>query len=236
MEATSRGPEYLGALFKLDHLATRMRRNAESLLVMSGAEQPRQWHESIAMLDVVRAATAEIADFARVGYSASRARSRSPGNAVADVAHLLAELLENATVFSPPGHPGRRHRHAGRAALRDLDHRRGHRHGRRPPRRGERAAEAAAGVGLALSRTLGLHVVGNLATRYGITVQLRRSATGGITAVVALPAKVLARLARPEDMADAHDRYAPKGRSWPSRSTTTVRPSPRRSSTVRSRP
>ena len=68
MEARAEDSEYLGSLFELDHLATRMRRNAESLLVMSGAEQPRQWHESIPMLDVVRAATAEITDFARVGY------------------------------------------------------------------------------------------------------------------------------------------------------------------------
>ena len=105
MEARAEDSDYLGSLFELDHLATRMRRNAESLLVMSGAEQPRQWHESIPMLDVVRAATAEITDFARVGYYGFEGEVAIAGNAVADVTHLLAELFENATVFSPPGTP-----------------------------------------------------------------------------------------------------------------------------------
>ena len=125
--------------------------------------------------------------------------------------HLLAELLENATVFSPPGTPvvvtGMRAERRYVISITDegigmADDRLAAANAllKRPP-----------ATGLALSRTLGLHVVGNLATRYGITAQLRRSATGGITAVVALPAKVLARLARPEDMADERDRYAPEG-------------------------
>jgi signal transduction histidine kinase len=196
MEARAEDSDYLGALFELDHLATRMRRNAESLLVMSGAEQPRQWHESIPMLDVVRAATAEITDFARVGYYGFEGEVAIAGNAVADVTHLLAELFENATVFSPPGTPvvvtGMRAERRYVISIADEG----------IGMTDERLAAANAllmkppATGLALSRTLGLHVVANLATRYGITVQLRRSATGGITAIVALPAKVLARLPR----------------------------------------
>jgi signal transduction histidine kinase len=212
MEAHAEDSEYLGSLFELDHLATRMRRNAESLLVMSGAEQPRQWHESIPMLDVVRAATAEITDFARVGYYGFEGEVAVAGNAVADVTHLLAELLENATVFSPPGTPvvvtGMRAERRYVISITDEG----------IGMTDERLAAANAllarppATGLALSRTLGLHVVGNLAARYGIAVQLRRAATGGITAVVALPAKVLARLPRPgegpEEAEPAH-REAP---------------------------
>ena len=211
MEAHAEDAEYLGSLFELDHLATRMRRNAESLLVMSGAEQPRQWHESIPMLDVVRAATAEITDFARVGYYGFEGEVAVAGNAVADVTHLLAELLENATVFSPPGTPvvvtGMRAERRYVISITDEG----------IGMADERLAAANAllarppATGLALSRTLGLHVVGNLATRYGITVQLRRAATGGITAVVALPAKVLARLPRPDGPVDARDPEVDEG-------------------------
>jgi HAMP domain-containing protein len=198
LEATAEDPDQLSSLFELDHLATRMRRNAESLLVLSGAGQSRQWSESIPILDVVRAASGEIADFARVAFVGFEGDVAIAGNAVADVTHILAELLENATSFSPPGSPvvvagmlaERRFvvsitdegigmddaRLAGANALLQSP----------PP------------PGLSLSRTLGLHVVAHLARRYGIRVQLRRAATGGISAILALPATVLARVAEPE--------------------------------------
>ena len=191
MEATVEDPDELGSLFELDHLATRMRRNAESLLVMSGAEQPRQWGSAVPVIDVVRASAAEIADFARVTYFGFDGDIAVVGNAVADVTHLLAELLENATGFSPPQSPVVV---AGRAADRRflititdegiaMDE--------------ARLADANAllarppAPGLALSRTLGLHVVAHLAARYGIHVQLRRASTG-LAAIVALPATLLA--------------------------------------------
>src|SRR4029079_14466247 len=88
-------PGALDALFKLDHMATRMRRNAESLLVLSGAEQPRQWQEPIALGDFVRAAAAEIAAFPRVELLGIDQSLAVTGRCVADLAHLLAELLEN---------------------------------------------------------------------------------------------------------------------------------------------
>jgi signal transduction histidine kinase len=183
----------LASLFELDHLATRMRRNAESLLVLSGAEQPRQWGSAIPIIDVVRAAAAEIADFARVTYFGFEDDIAVAGNAVGDLTHLIAELLENAAAFSPPTTPvvvaGRRverrfvitvtdegigmeeeHVAAANALL------------ARPP-----------APGLALSRTLGLYVVAHLSARYGIHVQLRRAPGTGVTAVIALPATVLAR-------------------------------------------
>jgi len=203
MEARVEDPDELSSLFELDHLATRMRRNAESLLVLSGAEQPRQWGTAVPVLDVARGAAAEIADFARVTYFGFDDDVAIAGNAVADVSHLLAELLENATAFSPPNTPvvvaGRRveHRYVititdegigiddeRLAALNNLL--------TRPP-----------ATGLALSRTLGLVVVAHLAARYGIVVQLRRAPGTGITAVVGLPTTVLARVDAPRSGGDA---------------------------------
>ncbi len=191
LERNEHDPAALDALFKLDHMATRMRRNAESLLVLSGAEQPRQWQQPIALLDVVRAAAAEIADFPRVELVGIDDDARSPGRAVSDVAHLVAELLENATSFSPPdtavvvsgavtatgfvlavsdqgiGMPVDRIAEANQLLA-------------KPPI-----------VGLALTRALGLHVVGSLAARHGITVELRAGAPLGTVALVGLPTSVL---------------------------------------------
>ena len=183
----------LASLFELDHLATRMRRNAESLLVLSGAEQPRQWGSAIPVIDVVRAAAAEIADFARVTYFGFEDDIAVAGNAVGDVTHLIAELLENAAAFSPPMTPvvvaGRRADR--RFVITVTDEGIGMEE--------ERVAAANAllarppALGLALSRTLGLYVVAHLSARYGIHVQLRRAPGAGVTAVIALPATVLAR-------------------------------------------
>jgi HAMP domain-containing protein/anti-sigma regulatory factor (Ser/Thr protein kinase) len=194
LEARAEDPDQLASLFELDHLATRMRRNAESLLVLSGAGQARQWTEAIPIIDVVRAASGEIADFARVSFVGFDGDIAVGGNAVADVTHILAELLENATTFSPPGTPvvvaGMLAERRFVVSITDegigMDD--------------QRLAVANALLqsppppGLSLSRTLGLHVVAHLASRYGVRVQLRRSATNGVTAIVALPATVLTRI------------------------------------------
>ena len=191
LERNEHDPAALDSLFKLDHMATRMRRNAESLLVLSGAEQPRQWQQPIALIDVVRAAAAEIADFPRVELVGIDDGLAVSGRAVSDVAHLLAELLENATSFSPPDTPvvvsGAVSATGFVLAVSDQGI------GITP----ERIAEANVllahppVVGLALSRALGLHVVGSLAQRHGISVELRPGAPGGIVALVALPTAIL---------------------------------------------
>jgi signal transduction histidine kinase len=197
LERDTGDPDELATLFELDHLSTRMRRNAESLLVLSGSEQPRQWRTAIPIIDVVRAAAAEIADFARVRYAGFQGDLAVGGHAVSDVTHLLAELLENATAFSPPATPV-----LVSAAPSD------HRYVITVTDEGigvddERLARLNAllsrppAPGLALSRTLGLHVVAYLAARHGIYVQLRRAPTVGIVAVVALPASILARASAP---------------------------------------
>lgn len=193
LEREAADPDDLSALFELDHLSTRMRRNAESLLVLAGAEQPRQWRTAIPIIDVVRAAGAEIADFARVSYIGFLGDLAVAGNAVADVTHLLAELLENATAFSPPatpvvvsGAPSER-----RYVITITDEGLGI-DDERLARINALLARPPA-PGLALSRTLGLHVVAHLAARHGIYVQLRKATPVGVTALVALPSTILAR-------------------------------------------
>ena len=103
LERNEHDPAALDALFKLDHMATRMRRNAESLLVLSGAEQPRQWQQPIALARRrARRGGRDRRLPARRARRHRRRRSRCPAARSSDVAHLLAELLENATSFSPP--------------------------------------------------------------------------------------------------------------------------------------
>ncbi len=192
LERDAGDPDDLATLFELDHLSTRMRRNAESLLVLSGSPQPRQWRTAIPVIDVVRAAAAEIADFARVANSGLRPDLAVAGHAVADVTHLLAELLENATAFSPPTTPvvvtGGPSEHRYVLTVTDqgigVDD-------ERLARLNDLLARPPA-PGLALSRTLGLHVVAYLAARHSIYVQLRRNEPVGVVAVVALPPAILA--------------------------------------------
>ncbi|HEY7105515.1 MAG TPA: nitrate- and nitrite sensing domain-containing protein [Acidimicrobiia bacterium] len=191
LERNEHDPAQLDALFKLDHMATRMRRNAESLLVLSGAEQPRQWQQPITLLDVVRSASAEIADFPRVDLVGVDDELSVSGRAVADLAHLLAELLENATSFSPPDSAvvvsGATTSTGFVLAISDQGI-------GMPPDKLAEANKLLAKppvVGLALSRALGLHVVGSLAQRHGITVELRPGAPVGLVALVTLPSVIL---------------------------------------------
>ena len=104
LEQRERQPEVLDELFQLDHLATRIRRNAESLLVLSGDEPSRLWGQPVPLPEVVRAAAAEVEDYRRVDVQVND-HLEVAGRAVADLAHLLAELIENATTFSPPSKP-----------------------------------------------------------------------------------------------------------------------------------
>src|SRR6202034_4209066 len=94
-------PPALADLFRLDHLTTRMRRHAEGLIILSGSTPGRGWREPVPVVDVLRAAVAEVEDYVRVDVL-SESRDLIAGNAVSDVIHLIAELVENAAVFSPP--------------------------------------------------------------------------------------------------------------------------------------
>ena len=101
MERRTEDTDELADLFRLDHLTTRMRRHAEGLVILSGAAPSRQWRKPVQLMDVVRAAVAEVEDYERIEVC-RLPRVGVGGPAVADLTHLVAELLENATVFSPP--------------------------------------------------------------------------------------------------------------------------------------
>jgi signal transduction histidine kinase len=195
LEDKEHDPDALGDLFRLDHLATRIRRNAESLLVLSGEESPRTWREPVQLVDVVRAAIAEIEDLDRVDEAIDETLSVS-GRSVADLTHLFAELLENAVHFSPPGVtvvvrsrplPSSAGTHL--VTIEDWGV------GMTPQELAEANVilRTPGDVDLSVSQRLGLHVVARLAHRYGITVELTPTPGGGVTAVAVLPPVVFAR-------------------------------------------
>jgi HAMP domain-containing protein len=192
LERTEADPDALENLFKLDHLATRMRRNSEDLIVLSGAEPARRWTQPVPLVDVVRAALAEIEDYNRVELLPIDEVGVA-GQAVADVVHLLAELIENATSFSPPG---TKVQVAGQAVSNgyviEIEDRGLGMSDEELVEANERLANPPV-VDFALSRMLGLYVVARLAQRYRIKVQLRHSWYGGITALVLLPPTVVVR-------------------------------------------
>ncbi len=191
LEARTDDPDGLADLFLLDHLATRMRRNAENMLVLAGAESPRPWARPVSIVNVVRAALAESTDYSRVDIE-RLAPVGVLGAAVSDVSHLLAELVDNALAFSPPTERvsiSGRWTVDGRYGLAIADAGLG-----MPP---DRLAAANARISdppvddFAVSRFLGLYVVGRLAARHGAAVTLAHSPLGGITAHVLLPARLI---------------------------------------------
>jgi HAMP domain-containing protein/anti-sigma regulatory factor (Ser/Thr protein kinase) len=190
LERTEQSPEMLGKLFRLDHAATRIRRNAESMLVLAGATQIRTYSVPVPFEDIIRAALSEIEDYVRVDlYHVEGGLAN--GSAAADVVHLLAELIENATHFSPPHTQvtvvGQQVR--GGYRIRIIDQGVGMTH-RELNDANERILLATRGR--ANAKLLGLYVVGRLATRRGIEVTLEPSTARGITATVLIPAQAMA--------------------------------------------
>ena len=190
LERNEVDPDRLDELFRMDHLATRMRRNVENLIVLSGVDQRRRWGEAVPLRDVVEAAVAEVEDYSRVQIAGLHDLTLA-GQAASDVAHLLAELVENATSFSSPstkvevsGGP------AGNGYVLEIeDHGIGMSDAELAEANRRLAAPLAADV--AVSRMMGFHVVGRLAARHGIRVQLRHPWFGGVAALVLLPAVLL---------------------------------------------
>jgi K+-sensing histidine kinase KdpD len=190
LERNEVDPDRLDELFRMDHLATRMRRNVENLIVLSGVDQRRRWSGSVPLRDVVEAAVAEVEDYSRVQVAGVHDLPLA-GQAASDVAHLLAELVENATSFSSPtttvevsGGP------TGNGYVIEIED---HGIGMSDIELDEanrRLAEPLA-ADVAVSRMMGFHVVGRLAARHGIRVQLRHCWFGGVTALVLLPAALL---------------------------------------------
>jgi HAMP domain-containing protein len=190
LERTEADPQQLRSLFQLDHLATRMRRNAENLLVLSGSEPVRRWSDPVPLPRVIRAASAEIEDYNRVGVM-PMADVRVVGHAVSDVVHLLAELIENAAAFSPPG---TRVQVAGEPAahgyLLEIEDQGIGMSDEELAEANEQLAKPTS-IDLASAQRLGFYVVGRLAARHGIKVRLRRSWFGGVAALVLLPSSLL---------------------------------------------
>src|SRR5271165_5751638 len=186
MERRATDPEALDDLFRLDHLTTRMRRHAEGLVILAGAPPGRSWSSPVRMVDVMRGAIAEVEDYARVSV-ATRSQAALAGSAVADVIHLLAELIENATTLSPPYTSGRVSGDtvANGFAIEVED--RGL--GMSPARLAELNDRLAnpPEFNPSDSEQLGLFVVGQLAKRHGIRVTLKASPYGGTAAIVLIP-------------------------------------------------
>jgi len=191
LENVEPSSDALANLFRLDHLATRMRRNAESLLVLAGVDPPRQWAQPVSINDVVRAALGEVEDYQRVAV-----RDVQPatviGSLAADLAHLLAELIENALVCSPEDKAVEvrgRIDSDGRYTLAIVDQGVGMSGPAMDASNRRLAGQESFTV--APSKYLGHYVAGNLAARHGIAVRLGSSPGRGITASVALPAELL---------------------------------------------
>ncbi|GAA0293645.1 nitrate- and nitrite sensing domain-containing protein [Streptomyces polychromogenes] len=190
MERRTEDAEELADLFRLDHMTTRMRRHAEGLVILSGAAPSRQWRKPVQLMDVVRAAVAEVEDYERIEVR-RLPRIGIEGPAVADVTHLVAELLENATVFSPPHTAVQVHGERVANGFTLEIHDRGL--GMNPEALLDANLRLAETPEFELSDTdrLGLFVVSRLARRHGIKVALQHSPYGGTTAVVFLPADLL---------------------------------------------
>ena len=216
LEQGEQDSERLANLFQMDHLATRMRRNSENLLVLAGHELSRQRAEPVALVDVLRAAVSEIEQYERVVPNIQPGISVR-GQAVNDVVHLLSELAENATTFSPADTPVNVSGHLlnSGGALLDIS----------DQGVGMDADEMAHAnwrldnppvVDVAVSRRMGLFVVARLAARHGIRVRLRPASQGGLTALVWLPDEVIMREPSPRPWASAgssRPRRTPRSRS-----------------------
>ncbi|MEV0613712.1 nitrate- and nitrite sensing domain-containing protein [Nonomuraea sp. NPDC050404] len=186
MQRRAHDPDKLEELFRLDHLTTRMRRHAESLIVLSGAAPGRAWRKPVPVIDIVRAAVSEVEDYTRVSVETMPAGAID-GTAAADVTHLVAELVENATIYSPPDTLVQvRGDMVSNGYVIEVEDR----------GLGLTASEyarlnallaAPPEFDLADSDRLGLFVVASLAARHGINVLLRRSPFGGTVAIVLVP-------------------------------------------------
>ncbi|WP_315987302.1 nitrate- and nitrite sensing domain-containing protein [Actinomadura sp. HBU206391] len=190
MERRGAEPDELEDLFRLDHLATRMRRHAEGLIILSGQAPGRGWRNPVAVVDVARAAASEIEDYTRVSVAPMSQASIS-GVAVADVIHLLAELIENAAMFSPPHTTVQvTGESVGHGFTLEIEDRGLSMDPESLARVNERLA-APPEFDLSDSAQLGLFVVGRLAQRHNIKVTLRTSPYGGMTAIVLLPEDIV---------------------------------------------
>jgi signal transduction histidine kinase len=206
LERKASDPDALEDLFRLDHLTTRMRRHAEGLIILSGAAPGRGWRKPVVVTDVLRGAIGEIEDYARVEMI-SVAEEAIVGSAVADVIHLIAELVENAVSFSPPNTPVEVDAGlVGNGFVVEIQDRGLGMSEEKLAAINEQLAHPPE-FDLADSDQLGLFVVGNLADRHGIKISLCPNAYGGLTTIVLIPHSIVvpAGEATRSDSVTAHD-------------------------------
>jgi signal transduction histidine kinase len=197
LEQQEDDPERLYSLFSVDHMVTRMRRNSENLLLLAGHEGARKWSDPVSLADVARAATAEIEHYSRVTLSIQPGIAVI-GPAVSDTVHLLAELIENATLYSPTDTTVRvsGHEQASGGVLMEITDT-----GIGIPE--ERLAEmnwrlqSTPVIDVSVSRHMGLFAVARLAERHNLQVRLRAASPQGLNALVWLPATVIEHTALP---------------------------------------
>jgi signal transduction histidine kinase len=193
LEQNEDDPDRLGSLFSMDHLVTRMRRNSENLLLLAGHENPRKRSESVPIADIARAATSEIEQYNRVTLNIPPGVSVI-GQAVSDVVHLIAELIENATIFSPKDTPvqvSMQELSSGGVLIEVVDKGIGVSEARltemnfrldNPPT-----------IDVSVSRHMGLFAVARLAERHRVRVRLRPALPQGLSALVWLPDSAIER-------------------------------------------
>ncbi|MFC9886959.1 nitrate- and nitrite sensing domain-containing protein [Streptomyces pilosus] len=195
LERRHTDPEVLKGLYELDSVASQLRRYEENLVIVSGERPGRTWSEPVALIDIVRSAVGEVAEYQRVEVLTEEEVSLAPP-AVADVIHLLAELIDNATVYSPAPSPvGVRAAMVAKGlavevedrglGLSEDDYASLNAQLARPPQFDV--------VALADDLRLGMFVISQLAHRHGIAVTLRPSPYGGTTAIVLIPHEIVVR-------------------------------------------
>ena len=209
LEQDEGDPDRLSSLFSMDHLVTRMRRNSENLLLLAGHEGARKWSEPVSLTDVARAATSEIEQYSRVTLTIQPGIAIS-GSAVSDIVHLLAEIIENATIFSArhtPVHVSARELATAGVLIEVSDSGVGIPHARLSDINAR--LEKPPVIDVSVSRHMGLFAAGRLAERHGVRVQLQPRSPQGLTAMIWLPDSVIERQARPAGWLSA-DQYGPR--------------------------
>ncbi|MFC7266860.1 sensor histidine kinase [Streptomyces lutosisoli] len=222
LENGEQDPDLLASLFKLDHLATRMRRNGENLLVLAGEKAGRRWSAPVRLVDVLRAAISEIEQYQRVQLR-GLVTADIDGRAVNDIVHLIAELVENATAFSSPDTEvlvTSQLLSGGGAKIEIQDNGIGMTTNELEEVNERLLSPPVADVSVA--RRMGMFVVGRLSGRHGIRVQLRRSSPHGVTAVLMLPQNLVREHGDHMDPPGLSARYNTEGRltGWCNYDTT----------------
>jgi signal transduction histidine kinase len=221
LEQTEADPDRLGSLFSMDHLVTRMRRNSENLLLLAGHENPRKWSEPVSLADVTRAAISEIEEYNRITLNIPPGIAVA-GVAVSDVVHLLAELIENATMFSAKNTQVQvvmQELSSGGVLIEISD-------------KGIGVSEARLAdmnwrldnrptIDVSVSRHMGLFAVARLAERHGIRVRLRPALPQGLSALVWLSDSVIERTSLYRSVGDWQSR--PVGAAHGAQSSVGIR-------------